>query len=117
MEEEHDNDQQSTLARAQHLDDVMIALQKTFSRVSASSANVPEEDSRALITGSVAFELSLKVDLDEKDHLLLNSRGTIDVKLTGTIETDIRDDIRDDEAGTEPQEAEPKQEVPGDSDG
>lgn len=71
------------------LDDVVIALQKTFSRVSARSASVPSEQARALVTGQVDFTLSLQVDPQE-DYLLLNPKGSVELNLSGSIDTDIR---------------------------
>ena len=71
------------------LDDVVIALQKTFSRVSARSASVPVENARALVTGQVNFTLSLKVD-PQGDYLHPASNGSVDLNLAGVIDTDIR---------------------------
>ena len=71
------------------LDDVVVALQKSFSRVSGRSAEVPRESPRAMVTGQVSFEISLKVDPDE-DFLYLNANGAIDMRLSGVIDTDVR---------------------------
>jgi hypothetical protein len=74
------------------LDAALIALQKTFSRVSQESAKVPDDHARALISGKVAFHLSLKVGLDpqKSDQFLIQSGGGIELKLDGTIEPDVR---------------------------
>ena len=71
------------------LDDVVIALQKTFSRVSARSAAIPSEQALALVTGQVDFTLSLKLDPQE-DYLQLNPKGSVELNLSGSIDTDIR---------------------------
>jgi len=71
------------------LDDVVIALQKTFSRVSARSASVPSDQARALVTGQVNFAFSLKVDPQE-DFLHPTPKGSVELNLSGTIDTDIR---------------------------
>lgn len=77
------------------LEAVLIALQKTFSRVSAQSAEVPEEQARALVTGPVQFSFSLKLD-PQGDSLHLSPRGNIEMNLSGTIDTDVR--ITDEES-------------------
>jgi len=48
-----------------HLEDLLLALQKSFSRVSMMSTRsvVGEDNARALITGSVDFDLVAKFDL------------------------------------------------------
>jgi hypothetical protein len=71
------------------LDDAIVALQKSFSRVSAKSAEVPFENARAMVTGTVNFDMTLKVQ-PEKDYLNLDANGAIDLRLSGTIDTDIR---------------------------
>ena len=78
----HENHKQKQLT----LDDVLIALQ---SRVSAKSAHVKPQNARAMVSGQVSFEMSLKVDLEE-DYLHPNTKGAIDLKLEGNIDTDIR---------------------------
>ncbi|MCF8039202.1 MAG: hypothetical protein K9K79_07785 [Desulfohalobiaceae bacterium] len=71
------------------LDDVLVALQKSFSRVSSRSADVSSEQARAMVSGQVHFDISLKVNL-EGDYLHPDTRGDIDLNLSGDIETDIR---------------------------
>ncbi len=71
------------------LDDVMVELQKSFSRVSAKSRNVPSEDARALIVGEVDFEISLPIE-PEKERILQKKESPISLTLRGTINTDIR---------------------------
>lgn len=55
---------------AKNLEDLLLALQKSFSRVSAMStrAVVGDDNARALITGSVDFDLVAKFDLVYKDR-------------------------------------------------
>jgi hypothetical protein len=71
------------------LDDVLVALQKSFSRVSTKSADVPPDQARAMVSGQVSFEMSLTVNLEE-DYLHPNTKGAIGLKLSGNIDTDIR---------------------------
>lgn len=87
------------------LEDVLVALQKTFSRVSASSREVPEENARALVTGVVEFEISSSFELGpdpslytkgagrgdfSSDHLIQSANGSITLSLKGQIATDLR---------------------------
>ncbi|MEE9350968.1 MAG: hypothetical protein V3U78_01810 [Thiotrichaceae bacterium] len=75
---------------SESLDDVIITLQKTFSRISEKSANVPEEQARALVTGIVNFEISTTVN-PEGDRLIVTKSGEVQITLKGQIETDIRE--------------------------
>ena len=74
----------------QSLDDLIITLQKTFSRVSEKSAKIPEEQARALVTGIINFEISTTVK-PEQDRLMVTKSGEIKLTLKGTLETDIRE--------------------------
>lgn len=71
------------------LDDVLLALQKSFSRVSHGSRDVPPESARALIVGNVNFELSIHLK-PEIDRLIHQNDGGIQLKLNGVIQQDIR---------------------------
>jgi hypothetical protein len=71
------------------LDDVIVGLQKSFSRVSARSASVDPQNARALVTGQITFEMSLKADPIE-DKLYPKADGNIELKLSGTIDSDVR---------------------------
>ena len=71
------------------LDDAIVALQKTFSRVSAKTAEVDQMDARAMVSGQVNFDMSLKVH-PERDYLYLDANGSVDLRLTGMIDTDVR---------------------------
>lgn len=71
------------------LDDAIIALQKTFSRVSAQSAQVPAGNARALVTGEVEFTLTLNADLED-DYWCIAQTGGQQLNLKGSINTDIR---------------------------
>jgi hypothetical protein len=84
------------------LDEVLVALQKSFSRVSAASRDVPSENARAIITGSVKFELGARFEIrkgpqagpdDSPDVLVHRDDGALDLRLMGQVETDTR--IRD----------------------
>jgi hypothetical protein len=74
---------------ASTLDDVLISLQKSFSRVSARSSEVAPENARSLIVGNVNFELTLRLSPD-KDTLLHKPEGELQLKLSGVIQQDIR---------------------------
>ena len=83
---------------APNLDDALVALQKTFSRVSARSAGLPRTNALALIAGEVAFDLKLRVNL-VKDTLCLDPSGALKLNLNGTIDTDIRIQDEDEDEG------------------
>jgi hypothetical protein len=70
------------------VDQFLVALQKTFSRVSRDSAEIPEGDARALIMGPVEFEVSVPCALDG-DRLMLMSTGGTALRLKGTISPDL----------------------------
>jgi hypothetical protein len=74
---------------AQPLENVLIALQKTFSRVSASSSNMPPENARSLIMGNVNFEMAVPLDAGA-DRLYYSPTGKVSLRLTGTIQQDVR---------------------------
>src|SRR5687768_7280853 len=71
------------------LDEALVALQKSFSRVSTATEDVPEEQARALIVGTVNFEMTTRVTL-EGDRYYLDGAGATELRLSGTIEPDIR---------------------------
>ena len=74
------------------LGSILTALQKSFSRVSRDAAKRPASDARALIVGKVTFDLSFKCDIaPDKHYLLVGPEGSMALRLTGTIEADIRD--------------------------
>jgi len=77
------------------LDDVLIALQKSLSRVSCASSLVPDHHARALISGDVNFSIELRVD-NLGDRLLLNRDGDIKLSMNGKITPDIRSVSEDD---------------------
>ena len=72
------------------LDQVVIALQKTFSRVSASTARVASHRARAIVTGRVGFSMRLEVAMPQADHLVATPGGPIVLELNGTLDTDVR---------------------------
>jgi hypothetical protein len=71
------------------LGNVLVSLQKSFSRVSRDSAGVPAHQARALVVGKVAFEMSFKCETSD-GALLVTDSGGIALRLTGTIDVDIR---------------------------
>ena len=84
-------------ADAPALEDIVLALQKTFSRVSAATAEVPASQARALVVGQVDFEISLRAAPHDVDHLVQEENGPIQLVLKGRIDTDIRvsEDVED----------------------
>lgn len=70
------------------LEQVLIALQKSISRVNSISNNVPPNQARALILGDIDFDLSLKCDQDG-DKLRISNSGGISISLKGIINTDM----------------------------
>ncbi len=71
------------------LDALLLALQKTLSRVNKASAKVPEGQARSLIVGDVGFSLSCKCNLTSGDKVSLDNDGLITLSLSGHINTDI----------------------------
>lgn len=71
------------------VDRMLIALQKTLSRVSRDSADVPEGQARSIITGNVSFELEVKCSLISGEKLLLDEERGRPLKLTGQIAADV----------------------------
>ncbi len=117
-EPEDDNvpENQEPVGRSEpELGQVITALQKSFSRVSAAAAARPPEKARALVVGQVDFEMSLKCDVEGKDndYLRVHARGSINLKLAGTIDVDVREveesELQrgefDDDGGEEEEEA------------
>lgn len=72
----------------QTLDNLLIALQKSISRVNQLSATVPDNKARAMITGNIDFELGCRCRLIQGDKLELTDDG-IEVCLSGQINPDI----------------------------
>jgi hypothetical protein len=72
-----------------YLEDILVALQKSFSRVSSASGNVNPDAPLALITGPVGFEITVRV-APERDRLLHKADGDVQLKLSGTVRPDIR---------------------------
>lgn len=89
------------LGSAPSLDEVLIALQKSFSRVSAKSREVAPENARSMIVGKVDFELTLRVH-PEADILRYKADGNMQLKLNGVINQDIRAAHAADLAGSGP---------------
>lgn len=73
--------------------EVLVALQKSLSRVSRASADKKKGDAYALITGDVNFSFTLKCDLEDGHNLTLHKDGAIELHLDGSIATDI--DVQD----------------------
>lgn len=70
------------------VDQLLIALQKTFSRVSRDSAGLAKDDARALIAGPVEFELMLGCSLTG-DRLHVCEGGGMPLRLKGRVLPDL----------------------------
>lgn len=71
------------------LDDLLIALQKSISRVNRRSVDVPEGDARAIITGNLRFSLALRLSHGDEDKLYLDDQGGVECSINGAIDPDI----------------------------
>ncbi len=81
------------------LEDVINALQKSFSRVSSESAKVSESEALALIVGQVEFDIQIKLT-PNLDRLLVDTNGVINLGLKGVIDTDIREESNSEKANS-----------------
>ena len=79
----------ATEQQSETLEHLLLALQKTLSRVNRESSNVAEGKPRSLIVGDVDFNLSCRCNLASGDKLELNDKGGITLDLSGHINTDI----------------------------
>lgn len=88
-----ESDQINPMATAPYFDDLVVALQKSFSRVSAATdKSQREKDSTApcaMVVGPVKFSLSLNVAMEE-DRLRIQENGSIRISIDGTLQTDVR---------------------------
>ncbi|MEM6334457.1 MAG: hypothetical protein AAF823_14065 [Planctomycetota bacterium] len=74
------------------LDDMLVALQMSFSRVSHRTQAQKDRDQEAalaMITGPVAFNMTLNVRPDG-DLLVYDEKGGMQMTVSGTITPDIR---------------------------
>lgn len=71
------------------LDEVLTALQKSLSRVSAGASTVPKENALSIITGPVSFSMTLKAH-PAGDRLLVKPDGEVDLTVSGVIHQDVR---------------------------
>lgn len=69
----------------------LVAIQKSFSRLSEMSSDVSKpERAKALIIGNVNFNLEFQADIDEAESVIINKGGAVSMSYSGTIATDIR---------------------------
>lgn len=74
------------------LEDVIKALQKTFSRVNSETQQNKDkfpEKPTARVSGAVQFEAGLRVTPQGVDYLRVEPNGSIELKLKGEVESDI----------------------------
>ena len=72
-----------------YLEDVVESLQKSFSRVMAKTAAVPQTDACARLSGAVSFELDLLLE-PEGDRLRVCENGSMNLKFSGSIDLGVR---------------------------
>lgn len=72
-----------------NLEDVLISLQKSFSRLSARTGEVGSGNAAACIQGTVHFVIKLRVQ-PTGDFLKVASDGEIELSLEGKVEPDVR---------------------------
>ena len=71
------------------LDDILVALQKSFSRLTDQTNE--NEGTTAQMVGEVDFELKAKFSA-QNDSLIHDREGGIELTFTGTIDLDINDE-------------------------
>ncbi len=79
------------------LDSLIIALQKSISRVNRDTAKATENDTNAAfasLSGNIVFELKCKCEMDESDKIILSEKGSIEINLSGQIDPDIGVEIK-----------------------
>lgn len=76
------------------LEDIMISLQKSFSRVSYKTAQAQRKNegagALAIISGPVEFQVTLKVRPGEDETILYDEKGSVELSLKGEVTPDIR---------------------------
>ena len=73
------------------LDDLLVNIQKSLSRVSSRSSTIPEDQARSIIYGDIDFSIELKID-GEGDKLFVSKDGSVNLSMSGKISADIRND-------------------------
>ncbi|MEL6329282.1 MAG: hypothetical protein AAFR38_06440 [Planctomycetota bacterium] len=90
------------------LDEILIALQKSLSLVSARTGAVESDQARAVITGAVEFDLETRFEAGvspdsgpgaRPNRFVHRSDGPITLRLKGEIQTDIRTEEETDAGG------------------
>jgi hypothetical protein len=75
------------------LDDVLLALQKSFSRVSAATSRADVEGGdqpRSIITGPIDFDMTVTGDVVYgEDRLRIHQPGAITLRIHGSIRHDV----------------------------
>lgn len=90
------------------VDRFLVALQKTLSRVSRDSAEVPPDQARALIVGEVSFGVELRVRLRDDEKLELDEEAGVPLQLSGRITSDVRVELLEESADANRPQAPPK---------
>ncbi|GAB4150389.1 MAG: hypothetical protein Kow00107_00840 [Planctomycetota bacterium] len=72
-----------------YVEDVVEALQKSFSRVMARTAAVGSDSACAKLSGPVHFELDLLIE-PQGDRLKVVEEGSVNLKFSGNIDLGVR---------------------------
>jgi hypothetical protein len=71
------------------LDEVLISLQKSFSRVTDNSTR--NEGTTALMVGNINFELEVRLTA-ENDKLFYDKDGDMALRVSGQIDSDLKEE-------------------------
>ncbi|MEM6259539.1 MAG: hypothetical protein AAF711_05560 [Planctomycetota bacterium] len=75
------------------LEDIVLALQKSFSRVSRESGSFQSDhpdEAVAFVEGPIKFAITMKLSPDGNDRLTYNEQGGLETTIEGVINPDIR---------------------------
>jgi hypothetical protein len=72
-----------------YVEDVVEALQKSFSRVLARTAAVSDGQARAKLSGPVHFELDVLIE-PSGDKLKVVEEGSVNLKFSGSIDLGVK---------------------------
>ena len=73
-----------------YLEDLMVAVQKSFSRVMGRTSRVPSTAPRSHFVDTVNVNISLRARPEGTDRLAVDPQGGISLSLDGKIDLDVR---------------------------
>lgn len=73
-----------------YLEDLMVAVQKSFSRVMGRTSQVPSNAPRSHFVDSVNVNISLRARPESADRLAVDPNGGISLSIEGKIDLDVR---------------------------